>query len=592
MSSARDTYTARLSKHKLRVEALTALDARVADGRLAAFGLIIGIAVVAWLGWLSTAWIAVPIIGFVALVLWHTLVDERMAVAKHGAEYYELGLARLEGKWQGKGITENFAPADHPYASDLDLFGRGSLFDRMCLAQTRAGQYRLARWLLAPASHSDIQARQEAIVALRDRVDLREDLARLGRSARELVQPDLIERWAHTDPKLPTTLLSLMGTTCALAFIGALGGWMAGWWGPIPLLSVVAVEILFARFVRNGVEKISSAVAPVDTELQILGDVLARWESESFDVQMLREMGERLTREGLPASKAIRRLSRLVQLLESRQNQMFGMVAFVLMWAPLYTAAIERWRRRFGPLVPHWLDAVAELEALSSLAGYAYENPSDPFAEIEPNTLHFWGTQLRHPLLPLEGCVPNDVRLGDGPQVLLISGSNMSGKSTLLRTVGLNTVLAMAGAPVRAQSLHISPVRVGATLRVQDSLQEGASRFYAEIQRIRTVVEIAEAKHPLLFLMDEILHGTNSHDRRVGAQAVISGLVERGAIGLVTTHDLALTDLAQELHGRVQNVHFEDEIQGDKLSFDYRLKPGVVSHSNALDLMRAVGLQI
>jgi DNA mismatch repair ATPase MutS len=200
---------------------------------------------------------------------------------------------------------------------------------------------------------------------------------------------------------------------------------------------------------------------------------------------------------------------------------------------------------------------------------------------------------LAHPLIVDRTPVPNDVRVGgEAPRVLLVSGSNMSGKSTLLRAIGCNAVLALAGAPVCADSLTLSPLALGATLRVEDSLQAGISRFYAEILRIRAIVETASGPRPLLFLLDEILHGTNSHDRRIGADAIVRSLVEAGGIGLVTTHDLALTELTNTLGTRAANVHFEDRIEDGKMVFDYRMRPGVVEHSNALELMRAVGLKV
>jgi DNA mismatch repair ATPase MutS len=202
------------------------------------------------------------------------------------------------------------------------------------------------------------------------------------------------------------------------------------------------------------------------------------------------------------------------------------------------------------------------------------------------------GEQLGHPLLPRAQCVRNDLLLSTNLRVLVVSGSNMSGKSTYLRTAGINEVLALAGAPVRAARMKLSPLAVGATLRIQDSLQAGRSRFYAEITRVRQLVDLAKGPLPLLFLLDEIFHGTNSHDRRLGAEGVVRSLIGLNAIGLVTTHDLALADIADRLAPHVANVHFEDQMKGDQITFDYRVHPGVVRHSNALALMRAVGLDV
>jgi DNA mismatch repair ATPase MutS len=268
-----------------------------------------------------------------------------------------------------------------------------------------------------------------------------------------------------------------------------------------------------------------------------------------------------------------------------------------LLWRPQFTAAIEAWRRQNGPRIAVWLQALSELEALCALAAHAYDHPERPFPTLtdaaDGPTFH--AVALAHPLLAR--CVSNDVDLGGGgpdagPRLIVLSGSNMSGKSTLMRTVGVNAVLALAGAPVRATELKLSPLALGATLRVQDSLLAGTSRFYAEVSRLRQIVELARGPVPVLFLVDEILAGTNSHDRRLGAAAVLRSLVDKGAIGIASTHDLALTEITNELSGRAVNQHFEDQLEGDKLHFDYRLRAGVVQRSNALALMRAVGLDV
>jgi DNA mismatch repair ATPase MutS len=270
----------------------------------------------------------------------------------------------------------------------------------------------------------------------------------------------------------------------------------------------------------------------------------------------------------------------------------------LLLVRPHIALAVERWRSQHGHRVRVWVETVGQFEALSSLAGYRYEHEDDPFPEIVSSDAGphaaalFEAVQLGHPLLPRATMVPNDVRLAGETGLLVVSGSNMSGKSTLLRTVGINAVMALAGAPVRAVSLRLSPLAVGATLRIQDSLLEGRSRFYAEITRIRTLADIAAGPVPLLFLLDELFHGTNSHDRFLGAEGVLRSLVDRGAIGLITTHDLALTAIADEPALRAVNVHFEDWFEESEIRFDYRMKPGPVMRSNALALMRAVGLEV
>jgi DNA mismatch repair ATPase MutS len=253
--------------------------------------------------------------------------------------------------------------------------------------------------------------------------------------------------------------------------------------------------------------------------------------------------------------------------------------------------AIDRWRMRSGARVADWIDAVGEIEALGSLASFALEHPQFAMPEIVADGPLFDARELGHPLIPAARRVTNSIRLDPTLRLLVVSGSNMSGKSTMMRSAGLGAVLAMAGGPVCAESLRLSTTAVGASIRIADSLQENASRFYAEILRIRQVLEMSQ-RGPLLYLLDEVLAGTNSHDRRIGADAIVRGLVDRGAIGLVSTHDLALAQIADSLAPRAANVHFEDHIEDGKVVFDYRMRPGVVTKSNALALMRSVGIEV
>jgi DNA mismatch repair ATPase MutS len=299
-----------------------------------------------------------------------------------------------------------------------------------------------------------------------------------------------------------------------------------------------------------------------------------------------------MTVDGEPPGQPIARLRRWLEVHESKGNVFFAILSFYLVWDLQLAAAVEGWRRRFGGPVGRWLSGLGELEALASLGAYAFENPADAYPELAGTGPLLDARGLAHPLLPAARAVRNDVLLDGERQLLVVTGSNMSGKSTLLRTVGINAVLALAGAPVRAQSLRLSPVAVGASIRVHDSLQDGESRFYTEIKRIRQVLDIASGPVPALFLLDEIFDGTNSAERRIGAEAVVRSLIDRRAIGLVTSHDLALAEIAVSLAPRAANVHFEDHLEGGVIAFDYLLKPGPVQKGNALGLMRAVGLEV
>ena len=546
----------------------------------------------ALLGWLSARWLWLPCVFFVVLMVKHQRIAETIDRATRAVSYYAYGLARLNDAWMGKGNAgERFKDAAHAYAEDLDLFGFGSLFELLCTARTRAGEERLAAWLLAPATFDEIRARQEAVNELRAKLDLRADLALLGDDMRAGVHHDELAAWGLRPPRFTARALQIIASVLGFVTLAAVVVWFGYGWRPFAIAALFA-EACFLFYVRAEVSRVISEVERPSRDLRLLAQVLARVEQERFTSPALARMRAALDTNGLAPSQQIARLQRLGERLDWCKNQFVAPFAFVLLVPAQIAIAMERWKQDCGPQVARWLDALAEFEALNSLAGYAYEHPNDPFPELVEHETVFDGAQLGHPLLADARCVRNDVTLDARQQLLIVSGSNMSGKSTLMRTVGVNVVLALAGAPARAERLRLSRLNLGAAIHIQDSLQAGASRFYAEITRLRQVFELARAALPLLFLLDEILSGTNSHDRRIGAAAVIKGLVERGALGLVTTHDLALTKIAEELNGRARNVHFQDELKDSVMHFDYRMHEGVVQRSNALELMRAVGLEV
>ncbi len=565
---------------------------RVGIIRLVSLAFAIALAWLALKGMASWWWLVPPSAVFLALAL----VQDRITQARHRSErasaLYDQALDRLNDCWAGRGAAgERFRDAAHPYSEDLDLFGHGSLFEFLSLARTRVGEETLAHWLLAPAAPEVVRARQAAVAELRPQLDLREDLALLGSAVRSGEDAQTLTAWAALPPWHISRSMRVTAMLLALLAVITLVLWFAGF-GWLPFLLALILGRAFALGLQAPVKRILSSVDGPGRELALLSDVLSRLERERFSSPYLVELRTALDVEGLPPSRQIARLDGLINLLDARRNMIFAPVAALLLWPIQFAFAIERWRQSSGPAVPRWLAAVGELEALNSLAGYCYEHPQYPFPELVGGGARFEGEGLGHPLIPERRTVRTDLSLSDDLRVLIVSGSNMSGKSTLLRTVGTNTVLAMAGAPVCARRLRLSPLQVAASIRIQDSLQAGASRFYAEILRLRQIVELTGGPLPVLFLLDEILHGTNSHDRRIGAEGVVHGLIERGTIGLVTTHDLALAHIADALAPRAANVHFEDHLEEGRMTFDYLLRPGVTQRSNALELMRSVGLEV
>ncbi len=559
---------------------------------------VIGVvlAVLTWRGIVGVAWPIVALVVFIVLVFVHGRIMAARRRAEGKAAYHERGLARLDDQWAGTGVAgERFLDEEHPYSADLDLFGTGSLFERLCTARTSSGEATLAAWLLRPAPLSEIRARQQAVEELRGRLDFREDLALLGDDVRTAVAPETLAAWGSNPqsraPLWIRGLLALLG----LATLIALVGWLVAGWSTFLFLGFIVVEVAVASLFARRVGRALADVEARSSELVTLAGLLDRIEREPFQSPRLQELKAAIESHGKPASKRIARLAGLVQWLEARHNVYFALFGSMLLWKTQFGLAIEAWREAEGASIGRWLEVVGQFEAYCSLASFSFENPNDPFpelVELEDGPI-LEGEGLGHPLLPSKQCVRNDLELGGELRVLSVSGSNMSGKSTWLRTVGINAVLAQAGATVRAGRLKLSPLSIGGTLRVHDSLQAGRSRFYAEILRLKQLVEMAKESPPLLFLIDEVLHGTNSHDRLQGAEAVVRGLIDRGAIGLFTTHDLALAEVAGRLAPRAMNVHFADHLDDKgQLAFDYKMRPGVVHQSNALALMRAVGLDV
>jgi hypothetical protein len=609
-----DEYRARLSARRATHARLARVDERLSYARLVVFAMAILLIVAAWRGWVAPWWTALPLVSFVVLIVKHDAVVRARDAAARAIAFYDRGLARIEDRWAGGGENgERFRDPDHLYANDLDLFGPASLFELLSIARTRAGEETLAGWLLAPADPGEIVTRQKGIDDLTPRLGLREALSLAGSDVRVAVDTDALVAWAEAPRALDSTWLRAAASVLTVAAIATAAFWIATG-NSAPFVAIVMLEVAFSLPLRGRIVKALHGADGAARDLDVLAVVLARLEQESFNAERLASLQHQLvhadgTRRAVAASTSIHRLHWLVELHDWQHNAIFAVLAAAMLWGTHVAMAIEAWRRTHGRPVREWLRICGEFEALASLSAYRYEHPDDPFPEIgdaDARSATFDGVGLGHPLIPAARMVRNDVCMGRDlsfsggadlsgprkPDLLVVSGSNMSGKSTLLRTIGVNAVLAFAGAPVRAERLRISPLRVGATLRIQDSLQEGRSRFYAEITRIRELADLAEGSIPVLFLLDELLHGTNSHDRAVGAAGILRALLDRDAIGLITTHDLALTNVADTIGSRASNVHFDDRFEAGEIAFDYVMKPGPVTRSNAIALMRAVGLDV
>jgi len=539
---------------------------------------------------LSGWWILLPAALFIPTAILHDRVLRKRELAQRAVRFCQQGIARIRDTWHGTGETgDRFRDDTHPYSGDLDLFGPSSLFQLLSCARTRAGEEKLARWLLAPASRDEIIGRQQSVAELRDYMDLRESMFVLGEDARDTVRTDHLISWGESPAVLRAPHLRIVATILtALVILTAAARKLLP--GDTLLLTLTLAAVgCFGLWLRQRVLAVLVHMDEAVRDLGLLSKLLRLVEDHSFVTPHLLELQKALTTS--TASKAIARLNTLSHYNDNRHNPFMRVVGPPLLYGTHLAFAVENWRRTNGPHIRAWLESLSELEALLSLAAYSFEHPDDPFPEFI-NETSLEGHDLGHPLLPQDRCVRNPVELGAQRALYIVSGSNMSGKSTFLRTIGINVVLAMAGSAVRARRLRLCPLQTGASIRVTDSLQGGSSRFFAEITRLRKIVDLTSAPVPVLFMLDELLNGTNSHDRAIGAEGILRELIARKAIGLVTTHDLALTVIAEKLGARVENVHFQDSLTNGQLQFDYRVRPGIIEKSNALELMRSIGLDV
>ena len=550
-------------------------------------------------------WCLLPVMAvFLALARVQDSWIFRRDSAAASMTYLKGSRDRLGGRWRETGDTGADVGRpwqEHPlhFAQDLDLFGPASAFQLLCRARTRAGRARLARWLAEPAPQEEAEARQGAVRALAGALDLRRQafVAAAGAGSPPLEDAALLA-WARGEATLPAaSILRMVGLVFPLAL--AVTAWVAFGAGgarePFYIVAIAQVGLLL--YLRGYTGPQAAVISSPERTLERYARLIEVVETlpETVSVGPLAEIKACLHRSGRTASTELRELKKIVELLDARLNPFFAAsLGPALLWELNLVLRADRWRQRVGSHVEAWLEALGAFEALASMAALAFERPHYAFAEPADGDASFVAEALTHPLLDPRHAVGNDLTLGGQGSVFLLSGSNMSGKSTCLRSVGLATVFAHMGAPVAARRLRLAPLRLATSVRVVDSLAEGASHFYAELLRLKHVVDLArESGPPVLYLLDEVLHGTNSRERFIGSVSVLKWLAEHGAVGVITTHDLALGRVSEHLpDGRVVHAHFSDQVGQGDLAFDYRLRPGSIETTNALRLMRAVGIEI
>jgi hypothetical protein len=601
-------YEARLTRARAEAERLAALSHRVSNFRGLAFAVAAGGALGLGLGHSPLVSTAVAVLGlgvFVALVVVHGRVLERESAAARRAAVCTDALARATENFRTLPQDgRRFAGSDHPYADDLDLFGPSSFFQRISVTHTRFGEDALAHMLSVPAPPAEVKRRQAAVRALAPALDLRQELEthaftlvrdeqKNETRRRPPPEPQALFSWAReTAGLLDDRLVVVVSRVLPLVTLSGLVIWGQGRTPFVFLAGALAQAALLTR-ASGACRRAFGACSASQGAFQTYGPMLRIVEELTLDAELLRELKQKLDTGGQRPSQIMAEFERILGWADLRYNGLvYPIVNILTLWDIHCTLALERWRKRAGAALERWFEVIGEMEALSSLAGFSHDEPEFVFPELSADEPPFVADKLGHPLIARAHRVTNDVDLPAPGSALLVTGSNMSGKSTLLRAMGLAAVMAQAGAPVCARRLRLAPAVIRTSLRVSDSLERGVSHFYAEVKKLKLTLDAAAGRERVLFLLDEILHGTNSRERQVGARWMLAELLRRGAAGAVSTHDEELCRLPPELMNHVRLVHFRETVQNDKMTFDYLLREGPVKAGNALRVMRLAGLNV
>ena len=549
---------------------------------------------------------AVLIVAFVVLVGWHGTVERHERRHDALADINEVALRKLRRDWSRIDVPQVSAPASHPYADDLDVFGRASLFALLWNGGSESGRRRLMDWLLGPAVPADIRSRQQAVDELAQLLDLRQEMLAAARTgALETHQAALFLEWAESGTWLSRHRVATWAIRAlTAAIVGLVALQLVGVVHRVLWLAPVAVAFVVSNLLAVRLEHTFNRAFAHHAVFRSYAELFALVSSREFRTPLLRDVQATLVTDGQTASRQMARLQRLMELADLRHSALLHFpVQILTLWDFHVLLAVERWQTRVGRRARRWFDALATFEAVAALSALRFDHPSWALPEIEETSSRLEATALGHPLLAPDCRVDNDVRVGPPGTFLLVTGSNMSGKSTLLRALGVNIVLAQAGAPVCAAALRLPPVRLHTSMRVQDSLEQGVSFFMAAVKRLKQVVEAAEHQtgaaaedgRLLLYLLDEVLQGTNTAERQIAVRSIVRHLLARPAIGAITTHDLTLA-ATPDLAGAAQSVHFTEHLEsspeGTVMRFDYRLRPGLATSRNALRLMQMVGLEV
>ncbi|MGK0363497.1 MAG: DNA mismatch repair ATPase MutS [Saprospiraceae bacterium] len=594
MENLREIYEKRVADFSANATTLQSKYVRFSLIRLVTF--IIALAVIILLFTihvgLGVAGIVIFLLAFSRFITWHNAVKREQELNENLVIINQKEISFLDEDYSVFDGGKRYVNAEHPYTTDLDIFGEHSYFQSTNRTASAIGHERLADYLRYPTDFEEITRRQISLAELKDKMVWRQEFQAVGLATEDdITHVDKLKKWLHEEPYISNN--SLWKILILIAPFLALGGLIL-WLTVIPWYVMILFFLPAAYALKQTVDRINVTHKQTNKAEKILAGYAAmiqHIEKQEFSAPKLRELRDVFFLENKSASEQISELSYIISQLNLRNNFFAIFFNFSVLWDLKQVKRLERWRETQNILLPKWFEALAEFEALNSLATAYYNNPDWTFPEVNKAAI-VRAEELGHPLIPKAKRINNDISIPTKGHLKLVTGSNMAGKSTFMRTVGLNIVLAQIGAPVCAKKLSLPPLKVYTSMRTEDALHESTSSFYAELKRLKFIITAVESGENIFFLLDEILKGTNSRDRHTGSKALIRQLIEAKGSGIIATHDLDLGVLEKEYGGAVENLRIEVQIHDGKLFFDYKVKPGVSESFNATILMQQMGIRI
>ncbi|HET7119367.1 MAG TPA: hypothetical protein VFI29_22925 [Hanamia sp.] len=486
-------------------------------------------------------------------------------------------------------------PKEHPYSNDLDIFGRASIFQYINRTTSEPGSRQLAEYLKSAASIPVIEQRQQAVKELSTKRLWIQELQSFGKKNKiTFSTKNRLEKWMKEPPVfskfkpwkwmryvLPAIILSII----ALYTFDVVS--------PTVLLLGLLIFLIIAYQLNKYIAPVHEQLSNVAKEFETLSSSISAIERENFESSLLKELQSAFIGKEKKTSADIYKIKKLLDMLDTRYNLVLALTLNpLLLWNLQQVLDLEKLKESMQNNLSSWFDTLADFEALNSFGVLYFNQPKWVFPKVVPEYFSIQGKEIGHPLIPIEKRVDNFIDIPTNAELMLVTGSNMAGKSTYLRSIGVNVVLAMAGAPVCATEFKVSHVQIISSMRITDNLEESTSTFYAELKKLKTIIEKVNAEEKIFILLDEILRGTNSLDRHTGSRALIKQLIKKKSAAIIATHDLELANLKEEFPGNILNFHFDVEVSNDELYFDYLLKPGICTSLNASILMKKIGIEL